>query len=137
MIGLVYVSQAKYLFQEAELKSLLDMSRKNNTAHGITGLLLYDGGGTFIQVLEGEQEQIDKLYEIINQDPRHHSLGQLSYTEITERTFPDWKMGYKLINPHGNKLFEGYSTFMNESHTEESSANFTFEMLKYFKEISS
>lgn len=137
MIGLVYVSQGKYLFQEAELKDLLEISRKNNTAHQITGLLLYDGSGTFIQVLEGEQEQVDKLYEIINQDPRHHSIGQLSYTKITERTFPDWKMGYKLINPHGNKLFEGYSNFMDEDDTDESDTSFTFEMLRYFKEISS
>jgi hypothetical protein len=53
VIELVYVSQAKYLFQETELKDILDISRRNNIARGITGMLLYDDGGTFIQALEG------------------------------------------------------------------------------------
>jgi hypothetical protein len=136
MIELVYVSQAKYLFQESELKAILDISRKNNIAHGLTGMLLYDDGGTFIQVLEGEQKQIDELYAIISQDIRHTGIGQLSYTEITERNFPDWSMGYKRINAQDTNSFEGYSTFLEDVNSGDLNPNFALEMLKYFTQTS-
>jgi hypothetical protein len=134
MIELVYVSQAKYLFQESELKKILDISRKNNIAHGVTGMLLYDDGGTFIQVLEGEQKKIDELYAVIAQDTRHTGIGQLSYTEITERNFPDWKMGYKRINAQDTNSFEGYSTFLEDVSSGDPNPNFALELLRYFKQ---
>jgi hypothetical protein len=40
MLSLVYVSSAKQLFSEQDLKALLEQSRDNNARLGLTGLLL-------------------------------------------------------------------------------------------------
>lgn len=41
MISLVYVSAAAQPFSPAELETLLEKSRANNTRDGISGVLLY------------------------------------------------------------------------------------------------
>ena len=61
-------------------------------------MLLY-GDGIFIQVLEGPDENVDKLCEKIAEDPRH-SAFEVLYTEtIDERAFGDWSMAYKVLTP--------------------------------------
>ena len=54
MYYIVYLSSASKLFTEDELKEIVDISVKNNTRLGITGMMLYNEGN-FIQVLEGEE----------------------------------------------------------------------------------
>ncbi len=78
MIELVYLSQTEHMFQEAELATLLKAARIKNAKRGITGMLLYDGLGTFIQAIEGEKAQIDELFAIISRDERHSLVQQLS-----------------------------------------------------------
>lgn len=136
MIELVYMSQAQHVFNETELAELLDISRINNTGRGITGMLLYDGVGTFIQAIEGEQAQIDQLYKIISLDPRHSAIQQLAYSEVFERSFPDWKMGYKCFTDEDTHKLQGYSTFMSEghSHSDASTLSLGLDMLKHFRQ---
>ena len=73
MISLIYVSSAVELFSAAELATLLETSRRNNAPTGITGMLLYKDG-SFMQVIEGEEEEIHKLHSRISRDPRHAGL---------------------------------------------------------------
>ncbi|MGE5117002.1 MAG: BLUF domain-containing protein, partial [Betaproteobacteria bacterium] len=49
--------------------------------------------GTFLQVLEGGRDAINRLYNRIVVDPRHRDVVLLSYAEITERRFAGWSMG--------------------------------------------
>ena len=56
MFYTVYVSSAVDLFSDEELLKLLDVSRKNNQALDVTGMLLYKGGN-FMQFLEGEKRR--------------------------------------------------------------------------------
>ena len=55
MKRLVYVSAATVPFTDAALAQLLNISRKNNVAAGITGMLVYRDGD-FLQILEGGEE---------------------------------------------------------------------------------
>jgi len=55
LYSLVYVSSAVTFFSSAELVTLLEKSRANNTRLGISGLLLYKDGNT-MQLLEGERD---------------------------------------------------------------------------------
>lgn len=60
-------------------------------------MLLY-GEGTFIQVLEGDEETLEQTYKVITADPRHKNIIKMSEGEITERNFGEWTMGFKSAN---------------------------------------
>lgn len=137
MIELVYVSRANSHFTEPELVQLLEQARQNNTNSGITGLLLYDNKGTFIQALEGEQQHIEALFEKIKQDPRHSRVNRISKKTIQSRSFSDWQMGFKLIEPGRVQTLSGFSACMlQQGAIQGSSDNHSsaLELLNYFKQ---
>ena len=70
MYQLVYVSTATEPFSSEELTRLLETSRKNNTADGVTGMLLYHDGN-FFQVLEGDRDAVIGVFRRVERDPRH------------------------------------------------------------------
>ncbi len=74
---------------------------------GISGMLLY-ADGNFIQVLEGENEAIDSLYSKITNDRRHNSFSVLINSEIKQRSFADWSMGFKKISKEDFSQIEGF-----------------------------
>lgn len=94
---LVYISTASSLLTEEELTNILTRSRQKNSALGITGILLYFNGN-IIQVLEGQQDQVARVYERIKRDPRHNQLIELYKNPIEHRSFPAWLMGFKTLS---------------------------------------
>ncbi|GAB2519689.1 BLUF domain-containing protein [Spirosoma aerophilum] len=94
---IAYLSSSTGLLSPNELARILNQSQKNNRALGITGILLYFNGN-IIQVLEGEEESVNNLYEVIRQDARHTHVVQLYRKPIARRSFPDWLMGYKALS---------------------------------------
>ena len=78
---------------EREVRTILDASRRNNAAAGITGALLFTASG-FAQVLEGPREVVERCFERISGDPRHADVTVLSFTPTERRSFPDWSMGF-------------------------------------------
>jgi len=94
MRQLVYVSSSKGLFSAAALDDILKVSRRNNARLGITGILLYRGGN-IMQVLEGEWEPLERLYQVIREDPRHTGLIKLVDREVAKRDFEFWSMDFQ------------------------------------------
>ena len=93
---LIYESQATKPFTEAELADLLQKARANNEAKRLSGLLLYANDGRFVQVLEGEVDDVHELYFMhISRDERHHHLTLLADGRLPERRFADWRMGFR------------------------------------------
>lgn len=137
MIELVYVSRAQKRFTTAELKDMLTLFRKNNDSKNISGLLLYDGIGTFIQMLEGNSETVHSLYNKISQDDRLSRINLLGETAISSRSFPDWKMGFKNLHGQSIEALKGYSTFMQQDDKNsylEAQPSFALDLLSYFKQ---
>ena len=93
------------------------ISRRNNIRDGITGMLLFEDG-TFLQVLEGEEEAVDRTYTRIAGDPRHKKILLIARFELEQRSFNDWEMGY--FDASGGKLLQlpGYSGFLNKKTVE-------------------
>lgn len=112
MFFIVYVSSAAQAFSRAELLDILAKSRANNTQLGVTGMLLYKDGN-IIQVLEGEESVVQKLYAKIASDVRHQGLITLVQGTIAARQFPDWSMGFYDLKYADNLSHPGYSEFMN------------------------
>lgn len=97
MISIVYVSAARHVFTPAELEALLEKSRANNRRDGVSGVLLYRDGD-FLQVLEGPEAAVRRTYERIARDPRHGGVIVLDESEIAQRNFGDWSMGFRRVN---------------------------------------
>jgi hypothetical protein len=129
MLQLVYISTARQKPSIDELGAILAVSRRNNRATGITGLLLA-GGRRFLQALEGPDAAVLAAFERIKSDPRHLGIVALSIAPVDRRAFGDWAMGFeaggtvdgesdlgevvrKLVAPLGDKSlraqFEGFA----------------------------
>ncbi|MFC5047613.1 BLUF domain-containing protein [Aquimarina hainanensis] len=91
MKGIVYVSQAVDQFTPEQQKELSDMASGMNEQHGISGYLYYEKG-YFLQYIEGEEKEMDQLFENISNDKRHKLLSFQSIDGIEERKFPFWHM---------------------------------------------
>jgi hypothetical protein len=95
MEQLVYISTSRSdPPAHAELESILAASRRNNERDGLSGLLVV-GGRRFLQVLEGPADALATAYERIKRDPRHFAVVELTRKPITQRSFPDWAMGFE------------------------------------------
>jgi hypothetical protein len=97
MIQISYVSVATHPMSAEELLALLEKCLKNNTAKGVTGILLY-GNGTFLQTLEGEEQTVDALVDVISRDSRHAKIQFLSRKPIESRHYAGWTMGFKRVS---------------------------------------
>lgn len=136
MIYLIYVSSAVKAMSEAELIDILKKAREKNTRLNITGMLLFKDGN-FLQVLEGDEAEVTKLYETIALDPRHQGQSIIDKGKITRRQFGDWSMGFRNLNEDAVKLLPGFSQFMNKPLTlDEFGADQTgcHELLNLFRE---
>lgn len=92
MICLAYLSTARRPPEAAELEAILEKSRRNNAAAGVTGMLChYDG--SFLQFLEGEPEAVSTVYSRICADRRHYGIVEVYRGAIEGRIFSDWTMG--------------------------------------------
>jgi hypothetical protein len=63
-----------------------------NAKVGVTGLLLYNAG-QFLQILEGQQQVLEMVFQKIERDPRHANVCRLVTEPIGRRLFPSWNMG--------------------------------------------
>ena len=100
---MIYVSQAKKPMEAAELELLLSHSRKWNTTKSLTGLLIYRystdaKSGHFMQMLEGDKNEVHTLFDKIKKDKRHHTILTISQGEIENRMFSEWAMGFKNVD---------------------------------------
>ncbi|SHI86673.1 Sensors of blue-light using FAD [Hymenobacter daecheongensis DSM 21074] len=107
LFHLVYQSTATTPFTDQELEALLIQSRAWNTAHNLTGVLLYSHGD-IMQVLEGSQEEVHYIFKRIARDFRHARLMKLSDGPIEQRNFSQWSMGFKAVDPQDFDHLTGY-----------------------------
>lgn len=88
---LIYISQATRKMSVADLSDIQEKAKTNNGPLDVTGSLFYNGGW-FLQVLEGPEATLAKLYKKIERDPRHKN-SRIIYNEPAKfRTFPRWSM---------------------------------------------
>ncbi len=111
---LVYTSVSTQRMSDDDLKNMLKKSRKRNEASGITGMLLYLDP-FFMQVLEGEDTVISKLFDRIKKDPRHQKASPIYKKSIQKRYFKNWTMGFQKIN---SENIDGFSDVLQKPNAE-------------------
>ena len=112
MQQLIYCSTAKNPLEFSVVKSIIQVAEKNNKDNNLTGVLFFSTK-FFMQCLEGSREEVNKIYEKICRDERHHKFLIMDYRYIVKRDFPNWGMGvanFKKVNQEHYASY-GLSTF--------------------------
>jgi hypothetical protein len=89
---LIYISRSLLERQiERGLGAIQTSSARNNGDLSVSGLLLYSGGH-FLQILEGREAVVERVFQKISGDPRHTDVTRLICQRIESRLFENWKM---------------------------------------------
>ncbi len=113
---LIYSSTATRPLSQQELQDLHAKVQRNNAAYGITGMLLY-ANGSFLQILEGPEAALERLFAKIAADPRHHRVTRIIQESIPQRAFPEWAMGFSQLEAFELDQIEGLGDFFAQGHT--------------------
>lgn len=135
MRQLLYVSAAAEDMTGDVLTAILETSRRNNRASGITGMLLHVDGG-FLQVLEGPDNAIQETFTRIRRDPRHTATNVLVDRQADERLFPDWTMGFdEPLSGHPDTagIFEATRTAIEGAVSEETAAEIAILLRTFYR----
>jgi len=102
---IVYISKATNKDNKARvvpsgLSEIFRVSRKNNVANDITGMLSYRNG-YYIQVIEGRDIAVNQLLSKLRTDSRHKDFQVILDSFISERMFSEWSM--KLVQSVNNE----------------------------------
>ena len=84
--------------------NILRSALRNNSANNITGFL-HREAGFYLQYFEGPHTAVEKLHQLLTEDPRHCDFRLLDGDETRDRCFPGWSMGYS----HESKSEFGFS----------------------------
>ena len=139
---IVYVSLACEDLTPAQLDKLLANSRASNEKAGLTGVLVYHRR-EFLQLLEGEADEVLGLYRRIEDDRRHQQIYKLWDGPIAERNFASWSMAFvtqALIDAmpqavHPSRIDQGLATTAKNSTGKKFLLNVRDELLQ--REITS
>ena len=97
MLRLIYFSTARLGLGAAELEDILSRAVAHNLAHGVTGVLLFNGLN-FLQVLEGPRRMVEELYTRITRDPRHTGVTLIKTEDVLALSYPEWGMKLKELD---------------------------------------
>ena len=110
MLQIIYASAAAAPYTRKDLVELLKIARQRNSAAGISGMLLYHDG-SFLQVLEGPDKNVEALCAKIQKDPRHRNFLMLLRQTIREKEFENWEMGFVDTSQLAGQ-FEGFVDYV-------------------------
>lgn len=94
LVRLIYASKVSNGMSAAQLEEIIEKACSRNEKRDLTGLLCCNSK-FFLQCLEGSRESVNELYQVIQNDQRHHAITLLDYQDISTRTFTEW--GMKLV----------------------------------------
>ena len=93
---LIYRSQLNSSCEPFSLTSLVEEAKLRNAGLNITGMLLFNGVD-FLQLLEGTEESVVKLFHKIRGDKRHQCVVELLRDDGPRRRFDN--VGMVLFSP--------------------------------------
>lgn len=91
LFRLLYFSTAHADLGISEVQDIVTQSEQANAARGVTGALAHNGRN-FCQLLEGEEEVVRALANLISEDKRHSGFKVIDERHVQSRAFPDWAM---------------------------------------------
>lgn len=115
LVELIYSSLPIIAFREADIRIMLEQIRPKNKAMDVTGMLVF-ANMQFLQVLEGRRRDVNRIFQSITHDARHHEVNLISVRNIATRRFGEWDMAFnggdnvkKLSDAFGQPDFNVYN----------------------------
>lgn len=97
MLSLIYVSTAQTQVNDALVRQIAGSAAERNARAEVTGLLAYNSR-SFMQLLEGEGDDVLEIMHDIERDSRHESIVYIRQADRGKRECPNWSMR-SLITP--------------------------------------
>lgn len=91
MRQILYRSVASEALENGDIFNIVQISAANNAAADLSGFLLYLDG-CFLQLLEGPEDAVGALIEVVKNDRRHQNFRILFDETVEARLFPQWRM---------------------------------------------
>ena len=110
---IVYTSQALEQFNKRSLLDLLHDARAFNKIDNITGVLMHRKGN-FLQIIEGESENVANLLTRLLSDPRHNKIKIIVDSSVDRRLFSNWTMGCADFDKPELSLIPGIRTDLSD-----------------------
>ena len=89
---LAFASHARAGLRASETSEVIATSRSNNARDGITGVMLYTGE-SFVQIVEGPDAVVARLWRRLLLDDRHRGPTTL-FDQTGAPWYHDWRAGY-------------------------------------------
>ncbi len=112
LVQLIYTSMLAGN-DESVLQSIHASALRHNKGNSITGMLLFHKG-YFLQVLEGEPNDVMTTYQRICHDTRHREVRLLAEQSTKDRHFPTWLMGFRNIQNTDLIDFPEYAPYFKD-----------------------
>jgi adenylate cyclase len=117
MKRIMYISTATMQLSTDQFDKLGRISSRNNLKVGITGIL-FSAQEFFFQILEGEEDAVDRILARIRLDQRHQDLLILKAEhDIAERLFSKWSMRAIRLDSNNDIILQAMRVML-ESITE-------------------
>ncbi len=134
LFNVIYCSCATRQLSQKELLELSEISRVNNAANQITGMLLYRSGA-YLQFLEGQREQVSTLVRKLGKDPRHGKVKVIHQGVIGVRSFPQWSMAFKSLSGVNSSKNIGYAEHFQAGHSDSKNSIAQQKLLQLFESV--
>ncbi len=132
---LLYYSSASEHLQQNDIRSILSKSIKYNTHKNITGVLVYDKH-YFMQLLDGDRDEVNELYNRVIQDPRHSNIRLIHYGALAGQRFTEWSMGIAYLPSFPKARIEAnYGGFFPPKFTVEDAVQYLLMISEYTAEF--
>jgi hypothetical protein len=96
MFQLIYTSIPTSGMTPADAEDIAIRARDKNRISGVTGVLLISSSA-ILQVLEGEENTVRAIYQLITRSRRHRDCDLLLTRHCDARSFPKWTMAYRTV----------------------------------------
>lgn len=93
---LIYTSRTRSSIDESVTAQIAEDASVWNASQNVTGMLIHSGN-VLVQILEGEEDAVQRIYQKVCRDTRHYEVAVLGEGHVTRREFPDTPMGFKAI----------------------------------------
>lgn len=113
MKRLTYISSFARTLGKDEIDQIAAKSIENNSRDGLTGVL-FCFNNIFYQILEGDEQMLDKCYARILADNRHNNIFCLAIEkDIKERYYSEWAMKTVRLEESNDSLIMPVRTMLN------------------------
>lgn len=92
------------------IKDIYKKAKLNNAKNNISGVLIYHNGN-YLQVLEGNENDVNKTYERIAKDTRHKNIIKVINANVEQRIFEDYNFGFTIVR--SSSEFEELNDYLN------------------------